>query len=581
MGAGGSVVVPFKQREGVRGEDKYAATTFRRVELREEDLDDLFTIYMKIKDKNQYPKRVDPAAICNFFGVSKSDFVVKLFDAVDFDGNDSIDFKEFTLGLWNFLSLPSDRLPALLFYIYDPLKFKLLDLKDLKHLLEATHGVKLSPLTLSLNSVMKNALVNFKLNGIEMNKFEEMCAEAPFITKPIVELQKKLRKKIVSTEFWKNLELRRLASVRGDLLNVNYVYIVNEETEVWRKKDYELGIAKDYELDEHEIARQEILERAKQEKLAVALRVEQEKEAQKAKEEEEARRQEELRAAKHEEEVKALLENSKDTLKDDSKVGKHRLTMSKVEGRSVPLKKGVLKDFENFAVTMFMTAEGQLVPPNVPIEAVTVFEFPGEERFIFGVITDNKKKEDRIVMVNQDLARRRMRGADLARINNNFTFVGSSKLSVKLLPEQIRMRNNESILALCNNESLIPDYLHNSKYCGGDWNQELRALVIKTVGSGGCDYRESLAACRKNLKEKMHKADEIPTVTQDERVNARVNKMLAQKRNNSKKSSDSVPSKRNTINLPMKNHQISTPPHGKLPPLDALSTFSGSTVMTY
>ena len=466
MGAGGSVVVPFQEREGIRGEDKYAATTFRRVDLHDEDLNKLYTIFLKILEKNPYPKHVDPESICHYFGLKDSDFVVKLFDAVDFDASDSIDFKEFTLGLWNFLSLPMFRMPALLFYVYDSLKCNLIDMMTLKSMLEATHAVKLSPLTVSLNNVLKSAHINNTKNGVDSAKFRSMCIDEPLIIKPILELQNKMRKKIVGTGFWKKLELRRTNNIRADIRDVNYVYIVNEETEVWRKKDYELGLVKDYEMDENEptstTTRRYVSERRRG-----TIRVEEDWRAQKSSEEGE----------KHEldeETVSRLHGVANVQMADDS--------MHNAEGGPTPAKVENQKDFESFAESLFMTAKGKFLLPTVPIEAVAVFEYPGKEWFILGVFVDLKKDEEKIVMVNQDLARKRMRVTDLARINKRFE--GCAKLRAKLLPEQIKLRNNSSLLKLCNVESMIPDYVHYSKYCSGAWNQVLRTIVLDSINSG-------------------------------------------------------------------------------------------------
>ena len=523
MGASASVQ-PFVQREGIRGEDRYAATTFRRVELQEEDLNILFAIFTKIKQKNPYPKVVNPQSICKYFGVNNSDFVLKLFDAVDFDGNDSIDFKEFILGLWNFLSLSSDFLAALVFYIYDPLKFNLLDMKELKELLEAVHGVQLSSFTPTLNNILKNALIDNQENGINTEAFGIMCIDSPFIIKPIVTLQKQLRKKIVGPAYWKKLEFRRSASIRGNLRDVNYVYIVNEETEVWRKKDFELGIAKDYILDETELTLKKRKEQIKEAKEAEDRAREEEKKAQEEQEEEEARLRDEAEDARQAQELQDKLEANKDIqISDEDYVAKNRVKMNEDEGRDVDFKKGVQRNYADFAETLFMTSEGSFVPPTVPIEAVTLFEFPGEEKFVFGLVTDNKKKDEKLIMVNRDLTRRRMKGADLARINTNFKFVGYSKLTLKTLPDQIKLRNNIPLLVLCNNISEIPTLIHESDYKPAQWNDSMRAIITRTSNTGDTNYLEVVDKLRKS---KEVEEEEKPVETQGDRVNTRVTLML-------------------------------------------------------
>jgi hypothetical protein len=548
MGQSASVA-PFTQREGIRGEDKYAATTFRRVELQESDLNILYAIFLKIKEKNPYPKIVNSQSICSYFGVNKSDFVLKLFDAVDFDGNESIDFKEFTLGLWNFLSLTSDFLAALVFYIYDPLKFNLLDMKELKELLEAVHGVKMSSFTPSLNSIMKTALLNNKNSGITPETFCVLCKDNPFILKPIVSLQKQLRKKIIGAAFWKKLEFRRSASIRGNLRDVNYVYIVNEETEIWRKKDFELGIAREYELNESEIALKQSAEKLQQDKEALLAVREREREMREEREKEDLRLLDEAEEARQVQELKDKIAENKDLQQDDNDfVAKNRMKMSEVEGRDVAIKKGVMKDFADFAETVFCVAEGKFVPPEIQIEAATVFEFPGEEKFVFGIVTDNKKKEEKIVMVNRDLTRRRLKGSDLARINSNFKFVGYSKLSMKTLPDQIKVRANIPLLALCNNISQMPKPVHESAYSPGKWNENMRALVTKSVNQEeSTTYLEEIDKIRKS---KSNQEEEVIVETQEDRVNSRVSNMLAKQKENQKvgNGSNQANSRRSMIN---------------------------------
>jgi hypothetical protein len=557
MGQSASVT-PFTQREGIRGEDKYAATTFRRIELVDDDLTTLYAIFLKIKDKNPYPKIVDPESISKYFNVKNSDFVVKLFAAVDFDGNDAIDFKEFTLGLWNFLSLSTDFLPALVFHLYDPLKFNSIDMKEFKEMLEAIHGVKLSTFTLALNNIMKDLLLSNKDDGITVEKFGLLCVDNPFIVKPIVKLQNQLRKKIVGADFWKKLEFRRSASIKGNLRDVNYVYIVNEETEIWRKKDFELGIGRPYELSEAELAMKAAKDKLKDEKEELeVLRVK----AMKEREEREAAEAKEREFTEEARQVKLLqdmLEANKDKqVSDEDFVAKNRVKMNTNEGREVDYKKGVMKVFDDYAETVFMTAEGKFVDPAVPIEAAAVFEFPGEEKFLFGVVTDNKKKEDKVVMINRDLSRRRIKGQDLARINSNFKFVGYSKLNLKTLPDQIRVRPNVQLLVLCNNKDLYPKVVHESEYTRGKWNSELHNLLFKDVKKGEDDYLEGLAKQRQEqADEEAQRVKDAMKVSQQDRVNQRVSGMLhkEKEKSNTRKSINLSQTK----NLQLRKTMVST-----------------------
>lgn len=485
-------VVPFTERVGVQGEDKYAAVMFRRIGLKEDDLNILFATFMKIKDHTPHRDVINAISISKHFdATNNADFLAKLFSVVkDFDSKkDTTNFKEFTLGLWNFLSLSANFIPALVFHLYDPLKINLIDMKELKDMLEAIHKVKLSPFTFALNNIMKEALMNNTDGGLNVEKFGIMCVDSPFIVKPIVALQQQLRKKIVGAAYWKKLEFRRSASIRGNLRNVNYVYIVNEETEIWRKKDSELGLqaAASEELDFSElfeIPPDSFSDSDRQEAEHAKLRLDKTRRRDTKKEEKRQKRQIY--------ELNGMLEAFMKSLGNSSDEHKHQHhTSAQTKG----------KEAFDFAESFFMTAEGKLVGPDVSTEAAAVLEFPGGENFIFGVVTDNKNSEDTLVVINRDLSRRRVKGRDLGRINSNFNFVGYSKLSVKTLPGQLRVRPNLPLLELCNNSSLVPKLSRDGVYQRGKWNEDLRALVVEEAKTGDFNYLHEVAVRRKSMIE--------------------------------------------------------------------------------
>jgi hypothetical protein len=506
MGHGASIET-FIQQKGVAGEDKYAATLFRRIELQPEDVDIMYTIFSDIKRKNPPPNTIDSDSISKYFDVKSCEFLRKMFAVVtDFDGDDAINFKEFTLGLWNFLSLSTDFLPALVFHLYDPMKLNNIDSKDFTEMLENIHGVKLSAFTLALNSITKKFNYEYR-HGINMVNFGLLCVDNPFTVKPIVTLQHHLRKRVAGASHWKKLEFRRSASIRGKLKDINYVYQVNEETENWRKKDEELGIravsSEMLILSEFVVKEVENTATKKLRNGLASLRnqklanedVADHSHVCNIKDNEEGKGQVEtlhhmMTDTPFDDEDISFDENDEDeTLflnSSDQKSHKNENIITARLANKLDVEKN---NFEDFAELIFLTGDGKFVDPIIPIEAAAVFVFPGDERFVFGIVTDTKKNEDVVVIIDRDLSRRRIKNSDLSKINIKFKLSGYLRVNSKTLPELIRSRTtNISLLQICNDPYASPHHppeLCHKNECKSRWNEDLHKLVKSNEAAEG------------------------------------------------------------------------------------------------
>lgn len=576
MGHGASSVASFTQREGVRGEDKYAATLFRRIDLHDEDVDFMYTIFSKIQDNKRklspHKEGIKATSIAKYFGVKNSNFMLKLFGAVaDFDSVDSINFKEFTLGLWNFLTLSTDFLPALVFHLFDPMRLMMMDMKSFRDMLECIHSVSLSSFTPMLNGIVKKsfpAINSSSSSDIDVEEFGVLCVDNPLLMKPIVTLHHHLRQKMRGISYWKKLEFRRSVSVKGDLRNVNYVYLINDETEALRKRDGVLGIrtTSDDQLPCYlpspgqEIAlpqsllnkgekEEALLQGARQQRplpllkphvalsMFPPLRLENNNEGRsslllKHQQESFDMKQSAGTGKVYDEEEECsccsgayngagpvlcdgsppLLsrldsccsldgEELTDEEEEEEPIARkireeEEAQLGKVRKASINTAK-ILHDYDSFAECVFMTSEGAIASPEVPIESAAVFDFLDNERFIFGIVVDNKKKEDRVVLINRDLSRRRLKGHDLAKINSNFMFVGYAKLRGKSLPNLIRLHPNAPLRHLCNDPYNSPSGDESGAQLG-TWNESLFALLSDNQTCAGIDYIKEV----KNLRQK-------------------------------------------------------------------------------
>ena len=76
----------------------------------------------------------------DFFQVDKSEFTDGVFNVLDVDGSGQVDFREFALVLWNYLTFDKRTLALFAFSMYDIDKSRQLDKGEIRRLVKMVYG---------------------------------------------------------------------------------------------------------------------------------------------------------------------------------------------------------------------------------------------------------------------------------------------------------------------------------------------------------------------------------------------------------------------------------------------------------
>ena len=120
-------------------------------------------------------------------------FSTRVFDAVDLDRSQSLNFREFIVGVWNFLRLDVDALVDFTFGLIDADKSGDLDKAECEALIRMLYDT--DEVSTKLSSVIQKMDSNGD-DSITAAEFSAFCKKAPSLIKPAVRLQSKIRHKL-------------------------------------------------------------------------------------------------------------------------------------------------------------------------------------------------------------------------------------------------------------------------------------------------------------------------------------------------------------------------------------------------
>jgi Ca2+-binding EF-hand superfamily protein len=120
-------------------------------------------------------------------------FSTRVFDAVDLDRSQALNFREFIVGVWNFLRLDVEALVNFTFGLIDADKSGDLDKAECEALVRMLYDT--DEVSKKLSSVIQKMDANGD-DSITAAEFSAFCKKAPSLIKPAVKLQSKIRHKL-------------------------------------------------------------------------------------------------------------------------------------------------------------------------------------------------------------------------------------------------------------------------------------------------------------------------------------------------------------------------------------------------
>jgi Ca2+-binding EF-hand superfamily protein len=188
---------------GIRKLDEISRHTFDRIGLESEDIRK-FAYFFRCVDIRQIG-RVSSTELFNKLEIEKDKLNKKLFSFFDIDGNDALDFCEFTLSFWHFLTLDVPSIPGFVFHLFDADNNMQLDFTELQQVVEVTHKT-----TLTRNRLLRSLAEDLQDSApLSRTQFIKYCSTHISVCQPLLALQLNLQDKFLGTDFWSQLSYRR------------------------------------------------------------------------------------------------------------------------------------------------------------------------------------------------------------------------------------------------------------------------------------------------------------------------------------------------------------------------------------
>ena len=183
---------------------------FECLQLSKRELKSIFRIFHAVSGGGEVAQNVGLAELFTHISVERTVFTERVFSIFDEDGSDEIDFREFTIALWNFCTLSGHTLETFVFNLYDDDRSGALSAKEVANMLKDIYGS-----SAETNSSSKALLEDLKDQqhrgiGFDLGKFRRYTHSHQAMLFPVFQLQIALRENILGTGFWlKNMKKRK------------------------------------------------------------------------------------------------------------------------------------------------------------------------------------------------------------------------------------------------------------------------------------------------------------------------------------------------------------------------------------
>lgn len=143
-------------------------------------------------------------------GCVDTDFTKLIYKTMNTDEDNCVDFEEFVIYTWDFLS---QELPYFVFSLIDKDKTQLLPMSHILEMAQRIHGVKHGG-----NYTLEQTIYRMKADyhgRVSMEEFRDHCGRHQSILGPASALQNKMRRAIIGELYWKDVEFKRFRNMPG------------------------------------------------------------------------------------------------------------------------------------------------------------------------------------------------------------------------------------------------------------------------------------------------------------------------------------------------------------------------------
>ena len=200
MGVGGA---KFKRNDKIPGQGLETLVNGKALKIKATQLDRLFHEFNKFAAEDYL---MDYEGFLSFHELENSPFTDLLFLIMDLPKSGLWNFHQYVVTMWNFLSTSEDNLAACIFTIFDIDGHGVLEVFECKYILQLIYIFR-PPI------FARWAIDKLDLNEdgfVTIAEFVLLCRHHPVLLLPLVNMRKKIRKKLVHSRFWREVAALRL-----------------------------------------------------------------------------------------------------------------------------------------------------------------------------------------------------------------------------------------------------------------------------------------------------------------------------------------------------------------------------------
>jgi len=200
MGVQGS---KFERNDAIPGQGLQVLVDAKALKIQAYSLDRLFHEFNKLAGEENL---VDYDAFLAFLEVENCPWTDIMFLMMDMNKDGEFNFWEYMICMWNFLATSEDNLAATMFTLFDADGKGVLEVFEVKYLLQLVYVFK--PPIFARWAIDKLSLNEDGLCTIA--EFVLLCRHHPVLLLPLVNMRKKIRKRVVHSRFWRQQARIRL-----------------------------------------------------------------------------------------------------------------------------------------------------------------------------------------------------------------------------------------------------------------------------------------------------------------------------------------------------------------------------------
>lgn len=190
---------------------------FHSLRLSNADVMKLFKNFIKI-DKD-HSGTINIKEMLTFLDLESSPFNKRIFSCFDENDSGSIDFREYVIALWNYLTCGSATLDMFTFDLYDRDNSGFISYDEVEKMCAEIFGSKWLG-NKHARSVVAEMKHRYSDDGVNIAGFHKFAKTHAMLFLPTFEVQRKMREKICGAAFWDTLSKKRISLTKDFVIPI-------------------------------------------------------------------------------------------------------------------------------------------------------------------------------------------------------------------------------------------------------------------------------------------------------------------------------------------------------------------------